>query len=170
MRMWRLAFTFMLISMPMVAQVQEEPLSKEEVAMFARYHVDDVFRGKPTMPDMRDPDVRMYGTRLRYAAEHGANFAGHYAMAVWGCGSGCIVLAAIDLRSGKVTYFPGAVSWDREKNYGVRFQKNSRAIHAVGALNEEDSADRWYVWTGQQFKLIAKKPAELEPDEPDTTQ
>ncbi len=89
-------------------------------------------------------------------------------MAVWGCGSSCVALAVIDLHNGKVTYFPWSVSWNREKDYGVRFRKDSQAIHAVGALNEEDPADRWYIWTGQQFKLITKKPAELEPDEPST--
>lgn len=113
---------------------------------------------------MRDPAVKMYRTRLRDAAKQGVNFAGHYAMAEWGCGSSCVVLAAIDLRNGKVTYFPATVSCDREKNCGARFRKDSRAVHVIGALNEEDSADRWYAWTG----LVAEKPAEVQPDDADT--
>ena len=137
--------------------------------MFARYHVRDVFHGKPATPNLHAPDARRYRTRLRDAAEHGPNFAGHYAMAEWGCGGGCVQFAAVDLTNGHVTFFPAGLSWTREKNPGLRFQKDSRAVHAVGMLNEKDSADRWYVWTGERFKLIAKKPAELEPDEPDTT-
>lgn len=160
----------MLLFLPLTLWAQQEVSSQSEVVMFARYPATDVFRGTPAMPDLRDPDVRMYRTRLRDAARQGVNFAGHYAMATWGCGAGCTVLAAIDLHNGKVSYFPGAISCGQEKNCGVQFRKNSRAVHVVGYLNEEDSADRWYVWTGQQFKLVAKKPAELEPDEPNTTQ
>lgn len=168
--MRRLALSLMLIFLPVALWAQEEPLSPQEVVMFGRYHVREVFRNKPEMPDMSDSGARMYRTRLRYAAEHGANFAGHYAIALWGCGAGCVSFAAIDLTNGRVTFFPAAVSWADEKNSGVRFRKDSRALHVVGALNEEDPADRWYEWTGRSFRLISRKAAEIEPMPPSDDQ
>jgi len=34
-------------------------------------------------------------------------------------------------------------------------------MHIIGSLNEEHSADRWYVWDGEKLNLISEKPARL---------
>jgi len=158
----RLGLALLLILLPLTLSGQAQPLSPDELATFAKYHVADIFHGKPAMPDVDDPHARMYRTRLRDAAKHGMNFAGHYAMAEWGCGTSCVEFAAINLKDGRVTFFPSAVSWTSEKNCGIRFRRDSRALHVIGDLNEEDSADRWYEWTGRSFRLLSRKPAEME--------
>lgn len=43
----------------------------------------------------------------------------------------------------------------------MTYKRNSRAIHVVGSQNEQDSADRWYVWKNNKFNLISMKPAVL---------
>ncbi len=50
----------------------------------------------------------------------------------------------------------------------LTYHRNSRAIHIVGSLNEENLADRWYLWNGKQLNLIQEKPAKLDydPDPP----
>lgn len=48
------------------------------------------------------PRARMFRTRLGRGAEKGANFAGHYALVSWGCGSECQGSLVVDLTSGKV--------------------------------------------------------------------
>lgn len=55
--------------------------------------------------DLRSKDARMYRTNLRNAAKTGVNFAGHFVLTGWGCGTNCSVWAVIDARSGHV-YFP----------------------------------------------------------------
>ncbi len=50
-------------------------------------------------------DARMFRTNLRNAAKGGVNFAGHYVLTGWGCGTNCSQWAIIDARNGRV-YFP----------------------------------------------------------------
>src|SRR6476620_8648893 len=49
--------------------------------------------------------ARNYRTNLRNAAKEGVNFAGHFVVVNWGCGTNCSETAIIDGRSGKV-FFP----------------------------------------------------------------
>src|SRR4051812_38998112 len=46
-----------------------------------------------------------YRTNLRNAAKEGVNFAGHYILTTWGCGTNCSQTAIIDARNGQV-FFP----------------------------------------------------------------
>ena len=39
---------------------------------------------------------------IRDAAAGGANFSGHFTIASWGCGTGCLEFVIIDLRTGMV--------------------------------------------------------------------
>ena len=47
----------------------------------------------------------MFRTNLRDAAKEGVNFAGHYILTTWGCGTNCSKSAIIDARNGRV-FFP----------------------------------------------------------------
>lgn len=49
--------------------------------------------------------ARTFRTNLRNAAKSGVNFAGHFIMTGWGCGTNCSEWAIIDARSGRV-FFP----------------------------------------------------------------
>ena len=46
-----------------------------------------------------------YRTNLRNAAKEGVNFAGHYILTTWGCGTNCSQTAIIDARNSRV-FFP----------------------------------------------------------------
>lgn len=50
-------------------------------------------------------NARMFRTNLRNAAKGGVNFAGHFILTGWGCGTNCSQWAIIDARNGHV-YFP----------------------------------------------------------------
>lgn len=57
-------------------------------------------------PDLSShPEARTFRTVLRNGAKVGVNFAGHYTVVTWGCGSPCKRLALIDRATGQV-YFP----------------------------------------------------------------
>ena len=47
-------------------------------------------------------DGHMFRTVLRNGMKWGPNFAGHYAVVVWGCGTSCSSFAVVNLRTGQV--------------------------------------------------------------------
>lgn len=117
-----------------------------------------------------DPQARMYRTRLREWATGKVNFAGHYILFTWGCGTGCVQIMFIDAKTGKV-YHPdgirtnvavnvhdemliGGRSWYGEGS--VHFQPDSELHMLVGEPIE--NADRrgisYFVWHNNQLKLI----------------
>jgi len=130
--------------------------------------------------------ARDFRTRLREAAEEGAksgpNFAGHYALASWGCGTGCLDWALVDLKTGKVSTDEAMFSlennridFQREKDddayakrrratyeFGVLlYRPDSALLVTLGTPNEDEARDgmAYYRWTGKTFRRIAFYPA-----------
>jgi hypothetical protein len=127
---------------------------------FKSYSVTPKFRDKPVSPLRNTPHSRFYRTKIREAVAAGPNFADHYTLAIWGCGSSCALFSIIDDVTGKVYDFPYSVTWNDEIDYGVTFRRNSKALRIGGYLNEsEASADRWYVWDGATLSKIAERPS-----------
>src|ERR1700694_5182515 len=74
---------------------------------FRDYFVADTYRGVPARVNFRiSPDARSYRTRLREGAAKGPNFAGHFTIVTWGCGSDCYDIAIVDARTGRVWFAP----------------------------------------------------------------
>jgi hypothetical protein len=126
---------------------------------FRDYAVPLAFHGKP-VPALRNTlNSRTYRTKIREAVAAGPNFADHYTLAIWGCGSSCAMFSIVDANDGRVYDFPFGVSWVDEALAGVNFHRNSKAVRIVGQLNEDgDSKDRWYVWDG---KALVRKSERL---------
>ena len=111
-------------------------------------------------------DANMFRTNLRNAAKEGVNFAGHYILTTWGCGTNCSQSAIIDARNGKV-FFP-----DQLGGAGFGFcelpddtepivsQANSRLLilngFKGGDLEVENAPCGIYYleWTGTNFKQV----------------
>ncbi len=91
---------------------------------FEDFPVAEVYTGKPAKIDFSShPDARTFRTVLkigvkemdyeysdefpggRLKKDESANFAGHYVLLYWGCGTECQEIAIVDARNGKV-YFP----------------------------------------------------------------
>ena len=114
-------------------------------------------------------------TRLSEALSDGVNFAGHYIVAGWGCGTGCISGAVIDARNGKV-YGPQplyalASGTNPDGNYvnePVASRKNSRLLIITGSPGVKDnekekpSGKYFYEWLGNDLKLIKFVPIKSE--------
>ncbi len=56
----------------------------------------------PKRPVLATALEKKYRTVIRQAASRGPNFAGHYVVAKWGCGTGCTQFVIIDSETGKV--------------------------------------------------------------------
>ena len=101
--------------------------------------------------------ARRFRTVLTDEAKRGVNFAGHYRVATWGCGSDCHAFAIIDAVTGAVHFTPGAL-WvgglpgnDEER---LQFRTNSRLLVLVGSRNDTGGGTYYYEWTGTQLRLV----------------
>ncbi len=152
------------------------------VPSFDEYRVppSTIFKGVPAAPQFKAPGQRMFRTVIREATKKGSNFAGHYTIADWGCGTSCEAVAVIDAETGAVydgpfgqlpkavLYYGENLRYDRDARGSyiyddLSYRLNSRLLIARGCPNFKDCAAYFYEWTGSQFKLLRKIPATPEP-------
>jgi hypothetical protein len=75
------------------------------VPKFEDYNIKNIYSGKThTVILHNNPQTRMFRTVLRNGATNGVNFAGHYTVVIWGCGTSCQSFAIIDQIDGKVDF------------------------------------------------------------------
>ena len=146
-------------------------LGAQDYPAFEQFRVSEPFNGKPAAPVLKTAEDRMYRTMIRDAAKGGPNFAGHYTIAQWGCGAGCVSIAVTDAADGRIYRGPFKVlSWELLKYEGrypsdgdnfepLAFKKDSRLLIARGCPEEKNCASYFYEWTGAQFKLLRKVEA-----------
>ena len=141
------------------------------------------YAGPNAAPDVAsDPRSRMYRTQLRGWATEKPNFAGHYILATWGCGTGCTQIAVIDAITGKVFHPPGArtnsmadvheellVDTDpspRRSDFGaLRYNAGSRLLILFGTPESraENRGISYFVWENDALKRIRFVPKGQKP-------
>jgi hypothetical protein len=147
---------------------QDKPLPK-----FEDFKVTEVFKGAPAVPVLRTSWQRSFRTRIREGAKGGPNFAGHYMIARWGCGSFCDGFAIVDEKTGSVydgpfaylgypPFFVYSDVTDEDLGpgrMGLDFRIDSRLLIMHGCAEDKDCASFYYEWTGLKFSLLRKLPA-----------
>lgn len=103
----------------------------------------------------RGTDFWNFRTAIREGVQEGPNFAGHYIVVRWGCGTECQMGAIVDALSGKIYEAPQS-EWD------VEFQPNSRLFIVNPDLGEEPPewiSKQWYEWdeANHRFNLIQEQ-------------
>ncbi|MEZ5792130.1 MAG: hypothetical protein R3D34_15585 [Nitratireductor sp.] len=119
----------------------------------------DIYYGPSQPPDLNShPDARTYRTRIREAARAPVNFAGEYVLATWGCGSSCLMGAAVNVRTGEVQFLPGTICcWFEAGDNAnpIEFQADSNLLVLTGLLNEQEPLSRYnFVMQNGQFVLL----------------
>lgn len=145
---------------------------KKALPAFEQFSVDEIFTGKPVAPQIRTPGQRMFRTMIRERAAKGPNFAGHYTMVEWGCGSTCVSIAIIDAKGGSVYDGPFSIlGWGTPAKYEGRYSPasesfkplsyriDSRLLIVRGCPEDENCASYFYEWADSRFKLLRKLPA-----------
>jgi hypothetical protein len=100
----------------------------------------------------------MYGTRLRQGAAEGPNFAGHYTVVTWGCGTGCQIAAVVDARTGRLS------EQTLLSANGLQFRRNSRLLYADAPTPEQppDCAScgvpAFYEWRAARILPVGPGP------------
>lgn len=110
------------------------------------------------------PESKQFKSALSAAFAKGARFAGHYAVATWGCGSDCQMLAIIDMQTGRVTFGPSAeLDFDFQLRSRLLVANSPPTVQKVirdsgGCPDKENYwavTSHYYEWTGAQFRHIA---------------
>jgi hypothetical protein len=172
--------------------------ARAETPGWCQYSLADLPKGAPRFEDYAAPvekiartprvdfhgdgTARLFRTQLRDAAKGGVNFAGHYALGQWGCGTGCLNWGVVDLESGRTatdkTMFSlenNRIDFSRDHAaegiakrlhaqyvFGVLlFRADSRLLVTLGQPNEDETRDgaAFYEWSGAAFRRIAFYPA-----------
>lgn len=101
-----------------------------------------------------DAKSRRYASMLRAAARHSPNFAGHYILASWGCGASCVMAAAIDSRTGLVTWLPFTVCcWSMSIIEPLEFRPGSRLLVVHGSRDEQGDGGETHYYEFQNNKF-----------------
>jgi hypothetical protein len=130
--------------------------------------------GVNAAPDLRsDPRSRRYRSQLKDWALEKPNFAGHYILATWGCGTGCTEIAIIDAMSGKVFHPAGARTnhiedvdievlveveqVGRRADFGaLQYRADSRLLIVFGTPDgrAENKGISYFVWEDERLKRV----------------
>jgi len=118
-------------------------------------------RNAPLVLTLRD---RQYRTRLRAAAAERPNFEGHYVLTTWGCGTECLYGAAVNLRTGRVTFLPFATCCLGEAPNGdeemVAFRRDSTLLVLLGMRDarEDRIGSHYYRIQGNSLVHLRSVP------------
>jgi len=128
---------------------------KQKLPTFDDFLVVKIYKGIPAKVDLSSNRyAKEFRTALREGAKKGPNFAGHYTLIEWGCGSFCQNHAIVDAKNGKV-FFPGKLL----TMAGVDFKLTSSLIitDPVNTLSVDVSPisySYYYNWDGKKLILI----------------
>lgn len=109
--------------------------------------------------------ARHYRTRLGEGLRDlPINFAGHYVMVTFGCGSTCLYGGMVDVRTGQATALPFLLdSFGSDKvdiDDPLLYRADSSLVIMLGMLREEDEIPRqyFYEWTDSKLKPLCHAP------------
>src|SRR5215213_2141240 len=145
---------FILLS-PTTGHSRSSVLAQRDWKTLDAYPSPQLYRGPVQLPDFsrRDRPYARLRTRIRDGMRSGPNFAGHMALIEIGCGTGCTVVYAGDVRTGRVFEFPRGGG----KNLSLTLHHNvgSRALVAYW-IHEERCFREAFLWRGNQFGFLEK--------------
>ena len=132
---------------------------------FSAFPVKSIYRGKSAPPRIT-AEQRAFGTHIRTGARAPVQFAGHYTVALFACGTECSMFYIIDAISGTVydgfAFVELPTGWiERQKGPllpRIAFHPNSRLLKINGCPNERDCGFYDYLMLeGSGLKLIRKQ-------------
>jgi len=130
-----------------IVEVIEEP----RIPAYEDYPVDEIFVGEPAEVDFSGNAPALdFKTTIRRQAAEGPNFAGHYTVVSWGCGSACQQNAVVDAKTGLI------VAYNLMTTGGAEYRLDSRLLIArVPSPDAEPTPDiaQYYVMREGDLRL-----------------
>ena len=154
---------------------------------FEDYPVAEVFTGKPAEPIIKTSLERMYRTRIREGVtkgwgvfrdgkeQPGPNFAGHYFVIQWGCGTSCLMMVVVDALTGEIHYLPQSIGESGNQRIGlpmygsspaeVEFRETSRLFKLSScpdqfARTHSPCYSFYYLWQDNHWRLLQRQRLE----------
>ncbi|MYM64354.1 hypothetical protein [Pseudomaricurvus sp. HS19] len=96
------------------------------------------------------PQAPTFRSRLQALEGRPANFAGHYSVQYWGCGSGCQQFAIVDVTNGRVF-----MNEDWSASYGLCHRADSNLLIVnPGARAPARMQSVYFYWDGSQLQQV----------------
>src|SRR5215213_4848851 len=108
-----------------------------------------------------NPQARQFKTVLTESLHDGTNFAGHYIVAGWGCGAGCMISAIIDARTGNVFWPKELAGMYITADDFLEYKANSRLLiisDRPASIKELPRGNYYYEWKNNRLRLIRTVP------------
>lgn len=133
---------------------------------FEDYPAIQKFTGRPATPLITGGRAQQYRTVIRQRVQAGPNFAGHYTIVSWGCGSTCIGFAIVDALTGRVYLHPTALQVMQvpyQAEQVLQFRADSRMLIISGEIlpldpnsssAPENTGKFYYEWNNNRFRLL----------------
>jgi hypothetical protein len=150
--------TLLLLTLPLLAYAVDD----KQVYPFDQYKAP-VFRGKPAMPKLESAQAREHRTIITRSVRRGPNFAGHYTVVEWGCGTECAVYVIVDDRTGKVYELPELSKGLNLGLDGPSFRADSKLMVLANCPDPQvyglkDCKRNSYKWNGSELELLKSGP------------
>lgn len=117
---------------------------------FKSYPVKEIFSAAPKQINWKShPKAKMFRSNLEEVQNRRPNFAGHYLVVKWGCGSPCAEIALIDAKTGNVSMAP----------FFTRVGESYRIDSRLFIVNPKPSPlfdTEYYLWDGNKFVELGK--------------
>jgi hypothetical protein len=132
---------------------QSAPVEQaQNIPTFQQFRLAQIYRGKPAKPIFRTKEELEFRTRIREGAANGPNFAGHYAVVIWGGGTGTGTFVLVDVKSGQIFFHV-----DPKRGIEFYFQLNSRLMVIDGCDSPPGDGPcvrSFWEWSGKEMKFL----------------
>lgn len=124
---------------------------------FEQFPITERFAKPAAPPYLKRQRDREFRTALNEAAKKPVNFAGHYVLTTIGCGASCVLVAALDAKTGRVAWLPFTLCcWNVSIPEPVLFRLDSDLLILNGQRNEAGAPGPHY------FRFTRGRFAELD--------
>lgn len=155
-----------IILTAVILTVSSAGFAQSKAPEFSQYRAKVEKRSNIVVNLKSHRDANRFRTNLRNAAKAGINFAGHFVLTSWGCGTNCSVGAIIDARNGKV-FFPNELEGAGygycelpDDNEQFVYNADSRLLVLSGFKGGDLNLEKapcgiyYYEWTGTKLRKV----------------
>lgn len=129
-------------------------------------YLSEIYTGQRAKVKLSADFDRIFRTRLRNTQVQPINFAGEYVLTTWGCGTDCLMGAAVSARTGQIIALPGSVCCRNGDGEKIIFRKNSNLLVIVGFVGESGQhGSHFYELKNNSFVHVQTIPVEVGGDE-----
>jgi hypothetical protein len=156
-----------IVATVVMAVVSSSGAVAADVPTFEAFPAKRVAIAKPAAVRLTAREAKQFQTVLREGAQQGPNFAGHYTIVKWDCGSACNRVAIVDAKNGRVVFPPQlqplSFFMSTDQSPPLQYRIDSNLLIATGASMDRDQRGIFYYrWNGRSLKQLKYVPQELD--------